>query len=100
MAAAERARRLGYRGRAIDGRLVLGQLGRGIGAAEGEDVRLGIAVIGRDEGDILAAEQELDAKPFRGIVADLDHDCLDKRSEEHTSELQSLMRISYAVSGL
>src|SRR3546814_6744494 len=25
---------------------------------------------------------------------------LDQRSEEHTSELQSLMRISYAVSGL
>src|SRR3546814_4497883 len=26
-----------------------------------------------------------------------DIDCLDPRSEEHTSELQSLMRISYAV---
>src|SRR3546814_3483724 len=25
------------------------------------------------------------------------HECADKRSEEHTSELQSLMRISYAV---
>src|SRR3546814_1616800 len=25
------------------------------------------------------------------------HDCAEQRSEEHTSELQSLMRISYAV---
>src|SRR3546814_9571342 len=34
-----------------------------------------------------------------GQFADREHDDLD-RSEEHTSELQSLMRISYAVFGL
>src|SRR3546814_117818 len=31
------------------------------------------------------------------VVADLDQDGIPERSEEHTSELQSLMRISYAV---
>src|SRR3546814_4374977 len=33
------------------------------------------------------------------LIRGIDHDCSDQslRSEEHTSELQSLMRISYAV---
>src|SRR3546814_6379207 len=35
---------------------------------------------------------------FRGFsLANIDGGCVDIRSEEHTSELQSLMRISYAV---
>src|SRR3546814_1501174 len=34
---------------------------------------------------------------FLGHVADGKYDLLNNRSEEHTSELQSLMRISYAV---
>src|SRR3546814_10607136 len=33
----------------------------------------------------------------RGRAADIDWDRISYRSEEHTSELQSLMRISYAV---
>src|SRR3546814_7478893 len=32
-----------------------------------------------------------------GAVLDVENQCAIKRSEEHTSELQSLMRISYAV---
>src|SRR3546814_10458113 len=34
---------------------------------------------------------------MHGADADKDDDAADPRSEEHTSELQSLMRISYAV---
>src|SRR3546814_10585987 len=34
--------------------------------------------------------------PIRVFVVD-DHEVVRRRSEEHTSELQSLMRISYAV---
>src|SRR3546814_4465066 len=38
-------------------------------------------------------------RPPAGLTIDLDRTAmhLDERSEEHTSELQSLMRISYAV---
>src|SRR3546814_2876594 len=35
--------------------------------------------------------------PYRGSWLDFEFDAKDNRSEEHTSELQSLMRISYAV---
>src|SRR3546814_8703843 len=52
--------------------------------------------------DVDEAEQIEGAVPFRlGLVGDVDAG-LDapERSEEHTSELQSLMRISYAVSCL
>src|SRR3546814_3614062 len=35
--------------------------------------------------------------PARGIDAGIAVERIDRRSEEHTSELQSLMRISYAV---
>src|SRR3546814_1533540 len=35
--------------------------------------------------------------PVRGAVEDLAGRDIEERSEEHTSELQSLMRISYAV---
>src|SRR3546814_2191812 len=42
-----------------------------------------------------------DAPPYRAQFqaddAAADHDQMARRSEEHTSELQSLMRISYAV---
>src|SRR3546814_1232766 len=45
--------------------------------------------------------ERLQAPRFRGIEAAvaqrLDEGMIDSRSEEHTSELQSLMRISYAV---
>src|SRR3546814_4318722 len=39
----------------------------------------------------------LDLAEYSAAEADLGHRRLDDRSEEHTSELQSLMRISYAV---
>src|SRR3546814_7323974 len=41
-----------------------------------------------------------DTPPLHGIIimkAGVGQVCIGKRSEEHTSELQSLMRISYAV---
>src|SRR3546814_7601793 len=47
---------------------------------------------GEREGDIPPPADLGGARRGGGIVA-----CLDIRSEEHTSELQSLMRISYAV---
>src|SRR3546814_8890557 len=39
----------------------------------------------------------LDRQPEPDLLPDLAHHRLLQRSEEHTSELQSLMRISYAV---
>src|SRR3546814_9672365 len=61
-----------------------------------------IAIIARREGRPLVGEV-VDARPQREIRKFiLDRDRMprvarDVRSEEHTSELQSLMRISYAV---
>src|SRR3546814_8902596 len=68
-AVAERTVRLGDDGVAVDRGGVLRQFVRGIGAAQRQYIGLGVAIAGRGKG----------------------------RSEEHTSELQSLMRISYAV---
>src|SRR3546814_3923724 len=54
----------------------------------------GIGIAGVDGEALFLANQE-------GVIAFVDHRCAvdigDARSEEHTSELQSLMRISYAV---
>src|SRR3546814_2063624 len=47
--------------------------------------------LGEGELVVLYREEDMPAAPSRLELADL------KRSEEHTSELQSLMRISYAV---
>src|SRR3546814_8431985 len=47
-------------------------------------------------GKILVPEGT-DAVPVNQVIAVLLEDGEDARSEEHTSELQSLMRISYAV---
>src|SRR3546814_7803389 len=61
----------------------------------GEDVAHGIEVVGvRHLG--IAGEEGVGAEQDGGIgvVGEHRHDA---RSEEHTSELQSLMRISYAV---
>src|SRR3546814_8361072 len=41
--------------------------------------------------------QDMTARLFLGMSLGRDDDDADRRSEEHTSELQSLMRISYAV---
>src|SRR3546814_5247826 len=50
---------------------------------------------GRDEaGTGLGGEDRLGG---REAQSDIDHDAIVARSEAHTSELQSLMRISYAV---
>src|SRR3546814_5075349 len=49
-----------------------------------------------DAVDLLAQEKAL-ADRALGERAELSADVVEHRSEEHTSELQSLMRISYAV---
>src|SRR3546814_2909883 len=55
----------------------------------------------REAGNAWAASPPRPATPDRAILAlvrfDIVDRVLDGRSEEHTSELQSLMRISYAV---
>src|SRR3546814_17510986 len=50
---------------------------------------------GPDEGKALAAHPDVGGVLFTGMGGQ--HLALVGRSEEHTSELQSLMRISYAV---
>src|SRR3546814_7396268 len=55
-----------------------------------------------DRDDIRTAQSQLsklgfDAGPADGIMGRRTRSALAARSEEHTSELQSLMRISYAV---
>src|SRR3546814_6526238 len=85
---------------------------RQVGAARIDEIDAGQAV---RLGDLLRAEMLLDghrivsAAFYRRVVADdhrlppryapdaRDHPRARNRSEEHTSELQSLMRISYAV---
>src|SRR3546814_4147529 len=57
------------------------------------DLKAVFAHIGRVAHIALRAEHHLDALGSGGIVLDKQN----SRSEEHTSELQSLMRISYAV---
>src|SRR3546814_6768826 len=82
--------------RAVAGFLVLA---RGHEAGVGE-VRRGLVdprealVVGIDDGDLVAARQLHEARVLEARVAHLQRMA---RSEEHTSELQSLMRISYAV---
>src|SRR3546814_5350599 len=63
-----------------EGDVVIGQRGDGvaIGGVDHEDL-LPVALLLLHVGDVIDAEQQ------------------EVRSEEHTSELQSLMRISYAV---
>src|SRR3546814_2844578 len=45
----------------------------------------------------LAVHELIDPDAEIGLFLDADIEFIDDRSEEHTSELQSLMRISYAV---
>src|SRR3546814_4463780 len=85
-----------------------------IGLASHEPARLPRQIggdgIGAERGDILFDDHIIDAHHERGtpfgsfvdkvdlVHADGGHaDEIFQRSEEHTSELQSLMRISYAV---
>src|SRR3546814_10163253 len=54
--------------------------------------------IGREHPDRLAVDEDLElAGVAVSALADAERERVDRRSEEHTSELQSLMRISYAV---
>src|SRR3546814_4027054 len=46
---------------------------------------------------VAVALQDASRLPGRGAHADMDQAIIGDRSEEHTSELQSLMRSSYAV---
>src|SRR3546814_1598918 len=69
-----------------------------------EELRVGIEeAVGRDEGDVgvlRPAGQHLLEHPGRRRLADRHRSCEaddERRSEEHTSELQSPMRLSYAV---
>src|SRR3546814_10724187 len=62
------------------------------------------SVLGRElPGQIMKAGLRLDLHPMESVrtavgwAGDAFHGCTHRRSEEHTSELQSLMRISYAV---
>src|SRR3546814_8344186 len=67
----------------------------------GDTVALDLAGCGVDAIEAEAAAQagigSLDAVRLRALLQRFHGDFLDGRSEEHTSELQSLMRISYAV---
>src|SRR3546814_4148496 len=59
--------------------------------------RVLVAIVGRDDQDLAAPDDEGHAclQQFLRIV--VESELVEDRSEEHTSELQSLMRISYAV---
>src|SRR3546814_2389321 len=69
--------------RRFGARVTIIERGSRLAAHEDEDISAALA-------EMLVAE---------GVVVRTDADCvaLESRSEEHTSELQSLMRISYAV---
>src|SRR3546814_4323683 len=70
----------------------LAAIGEGVlvGARHLEGLRDIFARLGHRIGAVLRLHQAVDEAPAAGRVVDV-------RSEEHTSELQSLMRISYAV---
>src|SRR3546814_9455698 len=80
-----------------------GLLPVGLGLVEQFDIRFLAPVEIRADSDIARGGQIVTGLPHVGIDAEDfldDHDggrCAGFRSEEHTSELQSLMRISYAV---
>src|SRR3546814_10508715 len=77
---------------------VVGAVAGGAGEPAGECAGLGDAFLQHLARRVLAVVHQLVSVdrlvllPVRGVDADLA-----ERSEEHTSELQSLMRISYAV---
>src|SRR3546814_3198329 len=59
-----------------------------------DDGVLGVHAVGEEERQV--GREVVDLHPARQVVLD-DGEAVAQRSEEHTSELQSLMRISYAV---
>src|SRR3546814_5785004 len=72
---------------------------RGDGLAAGERIAVGTAADDRDLGELADPAFVGDLRDRRGFGAEGEAIAriLDIRSEEHTSELQSLLRISYAV---
>src|SRR3546814_2603446 len=71
---------------------------RGCQRAEQRREVVGVAVVGIDEvGQMLEIARQRDITAGREILLQRHVDVGRLRSEEHTSELQSLMRISYAV---
>src|SRR3546814_13008642 len=91
--------RSGHSRPAGEGRLDRGAHALGVAGAGGDDhERLGAAVDGvlNHEGDD-ARHLGIGALDGAGDRVGGSRAALDVRSEEHTSELQSLMRISYAV---
>src|SRR3546814_5616256 len=73
----------------VDLQLVLGADGRRLALGRQDAVRLRLA----DRGRLAAGAEE--ARHLRRVLDEVED--VVGRSEEHTSELQSLMRISYAV---
>src|SRR3546814_2317838 len=87
LVAAPRGDRRAFRNRKVDHRQAGGSLpGAGSRRQNSKVGRLAQAVGGRAAGN-----------PASQSLIHLDSECGSLRSEEHTSELQSLMRISYAV---
>src|SRR3546814_8780913 len=72
----------------VPGLLVLDQISRPYFPTRGED---------EDETEILGREEDEDVQAMRQHIDFLFAETAQRRSEEHTSELPSLMRISYAV---
>src|SRR3546814_2449945 len=92
------ASRIGRRGRIIAIDMIVGGIDRDAGARRHSARRRGFVF----EGDAAIAEQvKFDARAIILLIdlgpAGKAPPRRDARSEEHTSELQSLMRISYAV---
>src|SRR3546814_4529691 len=81
-------------------------LGSGLGGSAAPEDVVGDAARTEDDVDVEAVAQLVGGLPQALAAPQLDgghgdvHRVDEVRSEEHTSELQSLMRISYAVFGL
>src|SRR3546814_5249502 len=56
-----------------------------------------LPIVKNDRVDDVQLGDEVFSKGLNNVVKDIDMEYPPERSEEHTSELQSLMRISYAV---
>src|SRR3546814_3507861 len=76
-----------------------GQEGQRLLIAEFDTLDLGAVAIDRNFGLVIRDPVETAAEGIVGIAVELavDDEVLDDRSEEHTSEIKSLMRSSYAV---